>query len=206
MLSCPQEELVCHTRMAAVTAASSAETTPTKNFHAQRLIMLTARMLPRPLHRAVLLLGAALVVAALAAVWYLASPLVLTQAVSEGQPAQEARTSVTTGHFGAVDAIHQGEGTASVLRLANDQRVLRLEDDFRVTNGPDLYVYLSGAESPRSSDELHASGAVEIARLKGNVGGQNYDLPADLELAQFRSVVIYCRRFTTVFSTARLAP
>ena len=168
--------------------------------------MLTARTLPRPPHRAVLLLGAALVVAALPVVWYLASPLVLTHAVSEGRPALHDGTTLTTGHFGAVDAIHQGEGTATVLRLAHGERVLRLEDDFRVTNGPDLYVYLSGAEAPRSGGELHDSGAVEIARLKGNVGGQNYDLPADLDLSQFRSVVIFCRRFTTVFSTAELAP
>jgi hypothetical protein len=36
------------------------------------------------------------------------------------------------------------------------------------------------------------------------VGGQNYVLPVDVDLSRFRSVVIYCRRFTTVFSTAQL--
>ena len=166
--------------------------------------MLIARTLTHPSHRAVLVLLAALVAAALPVVWYLASPLVLTHAVSEGRPVQEAETGLGAGHFGAVDAIHRGEGAATILRLANGQRLLRLEDDFRVTNGPDLYVYLSGAAAPRTSSELHASGAVEVARLKGNVGGQNYELPADLDLTQFRSVVIYCRRFTTVFSTAEL--
>jgi hypothetical protein len=167
--------------------------------------MLTARTLPRPSHRAALLLGAVVVVAALPVVWYLASPLVVTHAVSEGRPAPEAGTTLAAGYFGIIDAIHRGEGTASLLQVSDGRRVLRLEDDFHVTNGPDLYVYLSGAEAPRSSGELHASGAFEVARLKGNVGGQNYDVPADLDLSQFRSVVIYCRRFTTVFSTAGLA-
>jgi hypothetical protein len=73
-----------------------------------------------------------------------------------------------------------------------------------VTNGPDLYVYLSGATAPRTSAELHALGAFEVAQLKGNVGSQNYELPRDLDVERFRSVVIYCRRFTTVFSTAEL--
>ena len=45
-----------------------------------------------------------------------------------------------------------------------------------------------------------------MATLKGNIGSQNYELPADLDLARFRSVVIYCKRFSTVFSTAELAP
>jgi hypothetical protein len=78
--------------------------------------------------------------------------------------------------------------------------VLRLDDDFRVTNGPDLYVYLS---SPRSSAELHAAGDFEVAVLNGNIGGQT-EPPVDLDIEGIRSVVIYCRRFTTVFSTAEL--
>jgi len=65
-------------------------------------------------------------------------------------------------------------------------------------------VYLPGSPAPRSSGELHANGDFEAGQLKGNVGGQNYTLPADLYLSKSKSVVIYCRRFTTVFSTAEL--
>ncbi len=84
------------------------------------------------------------------------------------------------------------------------QRLLRLEP-FKAGNGPGLYVYLSGHPTPRSSAELHADGAVELAPLKGNVGNQNYLLPPDLDLAVFKSVVIYCKPFSVVFSTAALA-
>jgi hypothetical protein len=150
------------------------------------------------------LIVAIAIVAGVPGLWYLASPLFLTQAVSEALPTQAGSTMVTQGQFGVVDAIHKGEGAASILNLPDGQRVLRVGDDFRVTNGPDLYVYLSGSAAPRSSADLHDAGAFEVARLKGNVGGQNYELPADLDLGKFRSVVIYCRRFTTVFSTAEL--
>jgi hypothetical protein len=166
--------------------------------------MLNTRTLIRPPRRVLLGLAAAIPVVALPLVWYLASPLFLTRSVSEPSPLGAAQLRLAAGQFGVVDGVHQGEGTASIARLPDGGQVLRLEDDFRVTNGPDLYVYLSGASAPRSSTELHSAGAFEVAQLKGNVGGQNFALPADLDLSRFRSVVIYCRRFTTVFSTAEL--
>jgi Electron transfer DM13 len=174
--------------------------------------MSSIRMVARTPRRTFQLVALAAVVVALPLVWYLGSPLLLNQAVDESLPpaASAGETSGTVhvlaqGRFGVVDAIHKGEGTAAILRLADGRRVLRL-DDFRVTNGPDLYVYLSGDPAPRSSGALHTAGAFEVARLKGNAGSQNYDLPAGLDLSRFRSAVIYCRRFTTVFSTAELVP
>jgi hypothetical protein len=165
--------------------------------------MLTARTFSRPT-RAALVIVAVAMIAVVPMLWYLASPLFLTQVVSEALPTQAGPMMVTRGQFGVIDAIHKGEGEASILSLPGGERVLRLGDGFRVTNGPDLYVYLSSSPMPRSSAELHDGGAFEVAQLKGNVGAQNYELPADLDLARFRSVVIYCRRFTTVFSTAEL--
>ena len=109
------------------------------------------------------------------------------------------------GAFGIVDAIHHGEGTASLLNLSDGTRILRLGQDFRVTNGPDLYVYLSANPAPRTSSQLHDAGAFEVAPLKGNIWDQNYALPADLDLDHFASVVIYCRRFNVVFSSAELS-
>ena len=167
--------------------------------------MLTTRMLLRfPRRNWLVMAGAAILVLALPLAWYLASPLFLTQAVSESAPAAPAQSRLAAGRFGVIDGIHKGEGAATLVRLPDGQTVLRLEDDFRVTNGPDLYVYLSDSAAPRTSAELHGTGAFEVAQLKGNVGGQNYALPDDLDLTRFRSVVIYCRRFTTVFSTAEL--
>ncbi len=167
--------------------------------------MVTTRILMRsPRRTALVVAAAAIVMLALPLAWYLASPLFLTQAVSESAPTAPAQSRLAAGRFGVVDGIHKGEGTASLVQLPDGQRVLRLEDDFRVTNGPDLYRYLSGSAAPRTSAELHGSSSFEVAQLKGNVGGQNYALPGDLDLSKFRSVVIYCRRFTTVFSTAEL--
>jgi len=115
--------------------------------------------------------------------------------------AQVQPVVLATGTFQGADSVHRGEGKALLVRLADGQRFLRFEQ-FRVTNGPDLYVYLSGHPAPRSSAQLHEAGAREVAVLKGNVGSQNYALPADLDLAKFKSAVIYCKRFTVIFATA----
>ncbi len=111
---------------------------------------------------------------------------------------------LASGKFGAVDGVHKGQGSARVFRLSDGQRILRLEE-FKVTNGPDLYVYLSGHAAPRNSGQLHEGGALEVGRLKGNIGNQNYALPADVDLSKFKSVVIYCKQFSVIFSTAELS-
>lgn len=154
-------------------------------------------------------LGAIVVMTALLVglTWYLVSPLFIDRRVSEAtSPDVEADlVAIRRGSFGVVDAVHKGEGQATFYRRPDGATVPRLES-FRVTNGPDLYVYLSGHPAPRSSAELHQAPDYEVAILKGNVGDQTYELPADVDLAGVRSVVIYCKRFTTVFSTAELQP
>ena len=139
--------------------------------------------------------------------WYLLSPLFIDRRVDEATPtdAGAALVAVRRGSFGEIDAIHKGEGQATLYRQPDGTTVLRLES-FKVTNGPDLYVYLSGHPAPRTSAQVHEGPGYEVAVLKGNVGDQNYELPASLDLASVSSVVIYCKRFTTVFSTAELQP
>lgn len=128
----------------------------------------------------------------------------VTAAPAAGQPAA-APAILASGQFGAIDAGHKGEGKATIFRLPEGGQVLRFED-FRVTNGPDLYVYLAAHPAPRTTGQLHEGVAFEVARRKGNAGSQNYELPAGLDLSQFASVVIYCKRFSVVFSTVELAP
>jgi hypothetical protein len=94
------------------------------------------------------------------------------------------------------------------LNLSDGTCILRLGDDFRVTNGPDLYVYLSAQPEPRSSAELHDPHAFEVAPLKGNLGDQNYILPADLNLEDFKSGrdLLPPLRRGSIHSSARLTP
>lgn len=121
-------------------------------------------------------------------------------AANEAMPAAAVAT-LAKGTFTDVDGFHKGSGTALVASVGSD-RVLRLED-FRVTNGPDLYVYLAAHPQPRSRPELE-QGHISLGRLKGNIGSQNYPIPKSVRLDAYQSVVIYCRRFHVLFSTAML--
>jgi hypothetical protein len=131
--------------------------------------------------------------------WYLGSPLFINRTVSESfDPAGTVRAG---GQFTDADAFHQGSGTAQLVSVAGRSE-LRFEE-FRVTNGPDLYVYLAVHPQPRTRAEVD-QGFVNLGRLKGNIGPQAYPIPAGADAARYRSVVIYCRAFHTVFSTATL--
>jgi hypothetical protein len=108
---------------------------------------------------------------------------------------------VARGTFVNGDDFHKGEGTATIYKVGAEL-VLRF-DAFKSTNGPDLRVLLTRAAAPKTSPEVQA-GYIEVAKLKGNIGNQNYTLPKDLALSDYKAVVIYCRPFHVVFSTATL--
>ena len=92
----------------------------------------------------------------------------------------------------------------TIYRLADGAYVLRFED-FEVTNGPDLRVLVSPHPNPRGSGDATAEGYVELGKLKGNIGSQNYRFPEGLTPDAFQSVVIYCKPFRVVFSVASLS-
>jgi hypothetical protein len=95
------------------------------------------------------------------------------------------------------------EGTATTYQLDDGERVLRLEG-FSSTNGPDLFVYLTVAGAEDDDAALDAE-FIDLGTLRGNVGDQNYVIPAEVDLDRYDSVVIWCRRFTTSFGVADLS-
>ncbi|MFT4716682.1 MAG: hypothetical protein ACI861_002525 [Paracoccaceae bacterium] len=137
------------------------------------------------------------------AFWYLASPLWIDRVVSEELPADLRLTQVSSAQFVDADAAHRGKGNAALLKSDTGSILLRLTE-FEVTNGPDLKVYLSSSKNPtRASDVLDAEWH-SLGPLKGNIGDQTYVLPADLDVSQYGSVVIWCEQFSVLFAHADL--
>ena len=96
-----------------------------------------------------------------------------------------------------------GKGTATVYQLADGKRVLRLTD-FQTDNGPDLHVRLIAADDARDTASVAKTDHVELGKLKGNKGNQNYDVPENVDLDKYRVVSIWCNRFSINFAAAPL--
>jgi hypothetical protein len=166
--------------------------------------------------RTSILVGTAVVVVGVA--WYLFRPdaLVISETVSEPFPAEEHAMSATEQSAMTVSEplqltsgrfhkhAHDTRGRATIYRLADGRRVLRLTE-FATSNGPDVRVYLVAAGDVQDEAAAKQAGFVDLGALKGNRGDQNYDVPAGLDLSTYRAVSIWCRRFSVNFGAAPLA-
>ena len=109
---------------------------------------------------------------------------------------------VAEGNFHGV--AHETKGVAAIYRLGDGKQVLRFSG-FETSNGPDVQVYLVAAADAKDNETVTKAGFIRVADLKGNMGDQNYDLPAGVDLNKYRAVTIWCRRFGVNFATAPLS-
>ena len=107
------------------------------------------------------------------------------------------------GDFYGID--QKGSGTATLYELPGGGRALRF-DPFVVTKNSDLFVWVSEAGAPRTSEEALHSPHVQIDRLKATGGAQNYLLPDTVDVDQIRSVVVWCEPVRTAYAAATLLP
>lgn len=121
-----------------------------------------------------------------------------------GSPAPAVARVLAAGDF--ISHEHDTTGRARVVALPDGQRVLRI-DDLDTSNGPDLRVWLSDAPvvAGRGGWFVFDDGDhVELGRLKGNRGSQNYVVPPSVDLARLPSLTIWCDRFNVSFGAAAL--
>ena len=67
-----------------------------------------------------------------------------------------------------------------------------------------MHVYLVASDDAKDNDTVTRAGFIDVGSLKGNIGDQNYDLPANADLTKYRAVAIWCKRFSVNFGTAPL--
>jgi hypothetical protein len=158
---------------------------------------------------------AALALTAFVLVWFQPQKLFIDDRVDEGLPVAPAATA--PGESAPATAApepmlrtlslapfrsheHATEGRARVIDVPGDRRYVRFER-FRTSNGPLLRVYLSAARAG-GPDGAFDDRFVDLGALKGNIGAQNYAIPARADLRDFRSVVVWCKRFSVPFAAA----
>jgi Electron transfer DM13 len=156
-----------------------------------------------------------LVVALGAIGWYLFRPelLFVKTTVNESLPTEVAVQTDAMGSSADAGVLLSGQfrsyahetlGTAAVHELGG-RRILRLTG-FSTSNGPDVRVIIVAANDAADDESVTKAGWVELGKLKGTQGDQNYEIPAGLDLQKYRAVTIWCHRFNVNFGTAPLTP
>jgi hypothetical protein len=145
---------------------------------------------------------------ALVVVWYVFRPerLVVNRSVNEAMPSVPGASSpqpLESGQFYSI--LHPTGGTATIYQIGDGVRVLRLSS-FSTSNGPDVHVYMVAADDAKDAATVEKAGFVDLGAIKGNIGDQNYALGSDLDLAKYRAVSIWCKRFSVNFGAAALRP
>lgn len=113
------------------------------------------------------------------------------------------QTNVLSGNLQRIDAIHKGEGVVELLEYDYKSQFVQFKD-VRITNGPDLYVYVS--DQPIPGNTLESLGTyTDLGRLRGNEGTLIYEIPESVT-HDIASVVVWCKRFGVLFTYATLAP
>jgi hypothetical protein len=101
---------------------------------------------------------------------------------------------------------HETSGDVQVVRLADGRRQLVLRN-LATSDGPDLRVWLTDQpvrEGVAGWKVFDDGEWVELGKLKGNRGNQVYPIPENVDLTKFRSVTIWCKRFSVSFGAAEL--
>lgn len=141
-----------------------------------------------------IIVGIVVGIVALVIAGYTAGPLFYDVTVNEEMPI--ATLSIPMGNFiGVGDGIHDAQGDVIVIESDDGSRFLRFEN-FKATNGPDLFVYLATDET---GDDF-----VSLGMLKGNIGNQNYMIPPGADLSNYDTVLIWCKQFSVLFGSAKL--
>lgn len=115
--------------------------------------------------------------------------------------AQSQQTIDLAGTFMAAEA--PTTGMAKIV-TEGGHRYLEIDSAFSTTDqAPDLHVLLETAEVPPVSYSSFGS-YVNLGKLQTVSGAQRYPIPDSIDLAEFKSVVIWCRMANATMGYATL--
>jgi hypothetical protein len=121
---------------------------------------------------------------------------------NESLDPSELLAVIATGQFinaNKLDPVHRGAGSVTVL-----QRTVFLGSDFEVGPGPKLHVYLVPKEMVRRASEVKGTDFIDLGPLRAFKGSQKYTVPATINIAEYKSVVIWNAVFGFLVSPADL--
>ncbi|MBE7121246.1 DM13 domain-containing protein [Bacillus cereus] len=157
----------------------------------------------------IFLIGAFLIIGGI--LWSLFRPekLFIDKKVNETLPQTEVKSKeikqqqvISEGQFQS--GVHETAGTATIYQLADGKRILRLTN-FSTSNGPDVRVVLVPTKQLKNNEDVKNYKYIELGKLKGNKGDQNYEIPNEIDVSAYGAVSVWCKRFNENFAAAYFA-
>lgn len=85
------------------------------------------------------------------------------------------------------------------IATVDGQTVITFDETFKTKGGPDLKVFLSRDELGGLSGQTALSNSERLGVLKTNKGAQSYIIPEDIDMTEFKSVIIHCEAFSVLW-------
>lgn len=79
------------------------------------------------------------------------------------------------------------------------QTVIRFSDNFKTKKGPDLKIFLSPTSVASVNGDTAVSGSLNLGELKAFKGGQEYVVPAGVNLSDYESVLVHCEAYSILW-------
>ena len=85
------------------------------------------------------------------------------------------------------------------LAKENGKTVIRFDEGFKTKGGPDLKVFLHTNTVEAVAGENITQNGLKIGVLKSNKGAQSYIIPDDVNVSDYKSVLIHCEAFSVLW-------
>lgn len=142
------------------------------------------------------------VVCILGIAWYGLSPLLDNKKIDETLPTTQSKENVAMPETVLSEAVpvvdtpaHPASGQVRIAKLG-EKTYVRYEN-YKTINGPDVQVWLA--------KDLKGSDYVNLGALKATEGNINYEVPAGVNIQDYRYVLTWCEDFAVLFNSADLS-
>lgn len=113
-------------------------------------------------------------------------------------------TPLVSGTFQGVDeTIRLAEGDLTIYQRSDLTRFLRIESEFSSSRAPDIHIIFTRNPDPTDEQGVGVD-YVDIGELRGNIGGQNYEVPQGIDFSQYPILALYSPQYDAVLATATL--
>lgn len=134
--------------------------------------------------------------------YFLLSPLFINTTLDEMVPTSHTQNELLSKEDTSAKAVnvigssgHPASGQIKII-TDNTDTYIRYEN-FKTINGPDIYVYLA--------KDLEAKEYINLGKVKATEGNVNYQIPANVNVKDYRYVMVWCKTFGVLFNYADIS-